>query len=215
MPQTNAVGEHSTQGGVGNSTEGTGLPHGLKQPSLLMNKKPKGRPRTPDATTSDRADSDNLPLYAAITLLQRLIRGRATQNAMFEGRYRRTELIAELRAANDYEKTVRENPEESQFLAENKWSENITAIKETTIASVAGAVSSNLLVLLAAEKEREEVFLDLQEEANKAVLERKQRELIEAGRRQKEGIPNLEEVPNPKSSKPPAPSNEKTDPTTE
>lgn len=174
---------------------------GIKQSSLLLNKKPKGRPRTPDITSIDRADSDNMPLYAAITLLQRLIRGRAVQNEMFEGRYRRTELIAELRASDDYDKTLRENPDEVQCLAERNWSDNMDKIKDTTIDNTVGAVSSNLLVLLAGEKDREDVFRELQDEANKAVSERRRRELVEAGRRQKEGVPNLVEVPTPSAKK--------------
>lgn len=38
----------------------------------------------------------------AVILLQRLIRGRAVQNMMFEGKEKRLELIAELRACEDY-----------------------------------------------------------------------------------------------------------------
>jgi hypothetical protein len=190
-PQTVTGGENISTFAPAASLDGS---QNIKQPSLL-NKKPKGRPRTPDITAVDRTESDNLPLYAAVALLQRLIRGRATQNSMFEGRYRRSELIAELRAADDYERTIRENPEESQYLAETKWSDNMKKIKETSVDCAAGAVSSNLLVLLAAEKEREEVFREMQEEASRAVLERRQRELKEAGRRQKEEVPNLVEVP--------------------
>ena len=185
----------------------------MKQTSLLLAKKPKGRPRTPDVTTIDSEDNDNLPLYAAMALLQRLIRGRAMQNIMFEGRYRRTELIAELRAANDYERTICENPEESQFIAEQKWSENLDKIKETTIDNTVGAVSSNFLVLLAAEKDREEVHRELQKEANKIVVERRRRELVEAGRRQKEGIPDLVEIPTPESLNPKTNDTDNTDET--
>lgn len=38
----------------------------------------------------------------ALILLQRLVRGRAVQNMMFEGKEKRLELIAELRACEDY-----------------------------------------------------------------------------------------------------------------
>ena len=54
------------------------------------------RPSTPDLTANitDTPD-DALPsLYAAVSLLQRLIRGRAEQNRMFEGRAKRKDLIA-------------------------------------------------------------------------------------------------------------------------
>jgi predicted YcjX-like family ATPase len=38
----------------------------------------------------------------AIILIQRLIRGRATQNMMFEGKEKRLDLIAELRATEEW-----------------------------------------------------------------------------------------------------------------
>lgn len=38
----------------------------------------------------------------AIILLQRLLRGRATQNMMFEGKEKRLDLIAELRATEEW-----------------------------------------------------------------------------------------------------------------
>jgi hypothetical protein len=38
----------------------------------------------------------------AIILLQRLIRGRAIQNMMFEGKEKRLDLISELRATEEY-----------------------------------------------------------------------------------------------------------------
>lgn len=54
------------------------------------------RPSTPDLTANitDTPD-DALPtLYSAVSLLQRLMRGRAEQNRMFEGRAKRKDLIA-------------------------------------------------------------------------------------------------------------------------
>ena len=44
-----------------------------------------------------------IALEIAMVLLQRLIRGRAVQNVMYEGRYRRRELIHELRRADEWE----------------------------------------------------------------------------------------------------------------
>lgn len=41
---------------------------------------------------------------AAIILLQRLVRGRADQNMMFEGKEKRLDLIAELRATEEWRK---------------------------------------------------------------------------------------------------------------
>ena len=55
---------------------------------------------------------NDLEFQAAVTLLQRLIRGRAVQNIMFEGKYRRRELIQELQAADADE--ARERAEEAE-----------------------------------------------------------------------------------------------------
>lgn len=53
------------------------------------------RPSTPDLSTEvPDPINDPAPLFSAVMLLQRLIRGRAVQNEMYEGRYRRRELIA-------------------------------------------------------------------------------------------------------------------------
>lgn len=40
----------------------------------------------------------------AVILLQRLLRGRAEQNMMFEGKEKRLDLIAELRATEEWKK---------------------------------------------------------------------------------------------------------------
>ena len=40
----------------------------------------------------------------AIILLQRLLRGRAEQNMMFEGKEKRLDLIAELRATEEWKR---------------------------------------------------------------------------------------------------------------
>lgn len=159
--------------------------------SSLLSRKPKGRPRTPDLTTASRADTDNQPLFSALTLLQKLIRGRAVQNSMFEGRYRRAELISELRSADEYNKMLEEYPEEKARVDEAKWSDVIESVKDTTVDAVAGAVSSGMLHLLTQEKERAEYFVEMQAIADKAIKERKNRELAEAGRRQKEDVPDL------------------------
>lgn len=130
--------------------------------NLLLNRKPKGRPRTPDYTTNNKREVENLPLYSAVVLLQKLIRGRAVQNSMFEGRYRRSELISELRTADEYEKLLQNDPEERGRVLDDNWADQIEAIKETTVESVAGSVTSNLLVLMVQEKGREDYYKELQ-----------------------------------------------------
>merc|ERR1719408_1079911 len=62
------------------------------------------RPETP------RVKEDVLPeeeeQEAAVLLLQRILRGRAYQNRMFEGKEKRLDLINELRAAERYDDTA-------------------------------------------------------------------------------------------------------------
>merc|ERR1719456_360895 len=63
------------------------------------------RPETP------RVKEDVLPeeeeQEAAVLLLQRILRGRAYQNRMFEGKEKRLDLINELRAAERFAETAR------------------------------------------------------------------------------------------------------------
>ena len=53
----------------------------------------------------------------AIILLQRLVRGRAIQNMMFEGKEKRLDLIAELRATEEWKASS--EMEEEKALIEN------------------------------------------------------------------------------------------------
>lgn len=159
--------------------------------SSMLARKPKGRPRTPDLTTSARADNELLPLYSSLALLQRLIRGRAVQNSMFEGRYRRAELISELRGADEYHAMLEEYPDEKARVDEAKWIDTIENVKDSTVDAVTGALTSGVLHLLTQEKERAEYFALMQAEADKAIKERRNRELAEAGRRQREEVPDL------------------------
>jgi hypothetical protein len=53
----------------------------------------------------------------AIILIQRLIRGRATQNMMFEGKEKRLDLIAELRATEEWKASS--DLEEEKVLIQN------------------------------------------------------------------------------------------------
>ena len=61
----------------------------------------------------EREDKKN----KAIILLQRLIRGRAIQNMMFEGKEKRLDLIAELRATEEWKASS--ELEEEKVLIEN------------------------------------------------------------------------------------------------
>ena len=125
--------------------------------SSLLSKKPhKGRPPTPDLVHSSKDDSavatmiENQPLRAAVVLLQRLIRGRAVQNVMYEGRVRRAELIGELRGAD--EAMLQASQKSREQLDTEHWEQREEKIRESTVDAVAGGASSNLFQVLSQEQ---------------------------------------------------------------
>ena len=65
----------------------------------------------------------------AIILLQRLIRGRAIQNMMFEGKEKRLDLISELRATEEWKKAS--NVEEERTLVENYQERVLDGVSES------------------------------------------------------------------------------------
>ena len=153
--------------------------------TALLAKKPKGRPPTPDFTTDrllkpadvvpvsegeEEEDEDHPPVPAdttnyelknnrsfqvAVVLLQKLVRGRAVQNVMFEGKFRRRELITELKAAVEGDRTAVEAT--SAELIEEQNARRVHNIKTSTIDMVAGSVSSTLISVLAQEQVRTHV----------------------------------------------------------
>lgn len=177
-PHTNKTGvssdnQHNTT--TPTSRTGTGKPESSMLAALIA-KKPKGRPVTPDFTydrilkpieiiinpdeeeelppppidTTNYELKNNLEFQNSVILLQRLIRGRAVQNIMFEGKYRRIELISELKNADESE---RETKEASSFeIMEEQNDMRQHYLKHSTVDMVAGSVSSNIINVLAQEK---------------------------------------------------------------
>jgi hypothetical protein len=160
--------------------------------SSILSKKPKGRPTTPNLIVDEHGESlqDDRAFQAAVILLQSLIRGRAIQNIMFEGKYRRRELIAELRDVDEYRAAMADLP--SDFSNENeeieKKKERDDRIRKSTIDAVGGGVTNNLFVALAQEQERLESFAQVQAIAEAAIKERRDLEAAEAGRRQRQNM---------------------------
>ena len=149
--------------------------------------KDTGRPITPDLTV----DNEGVPLDAgqelrqAVVLLQRLIRGRAVQNVMYEGRMRRAELIHELRSADE---TLEAQGHESAVdVANEVKSKREQDAKLRTVDNIIGGTASSLMVLLNQEQDRVDLFSDLEAIAEVAEKDRLKREVAEGGRRQKEG----------------------------
>jgi hypothetical protein len=177
---TTGAGGSNTAGTPGSPSRGgaTGNLGATGGISSLLAKKPKGRPPTPDLTR-DRTqvyvppeDEDSSPVLQsntpqpiieeispfkfdhefqlAVILLQRLIRGRAVQNIMFEGKYRRRELIEELKNADIVESEY-EEPSAIEQEGQRKI-EREERIRETTYDTIAGSTSIGLLHALAQEK---------------------------------------------------------------
>jgi hypothetical protein len=116
----------------------------------------------------------------AVLLLQRIIRGRAFQNQMFEGKEKRLDLINELRAAGRYEDSATTN-EEKKYIEQlrNKAFDDV-------LESVQGSVITETLDQLSKE------LLRFQEERRIAAMvklaerDRQLRQAQESGRRQAE-----------------------------
>ena len=166
--------------------------------------KVKARPASPDFTKGSgdmvgAPETDkNETLTAACVLLQRLLRGRAVQNTMYEGRYRRRELIVELRAADEVLAHTEMNADDVAVAAEQEAAlKQAELIKSSTVDSVAGMSSANLMVGLVQEQIRADAMKDLQSKTAAMIEERREREGLEGGRRQREmrGVPVV--VPDP------------------
>jgi len=118
----------------------------------------------------------------AIILLQRLMRGRAQQNMMFEGKEKRLDLITELRTTEEWKQNS-EAPEE-RMLIENYQERVMDGVTEALQASIISKTMDQLskeLVRLKQER-RIAAMVRLAED------ERRKREAEESGKRQAEEV---------------------------
>ncbi|CAK0848496.1 unnamed protein product [Prorocentrum cordatum] len=137
-----------------------------------------------DRPDSPRLKEDVLPeeeeQETAVLLLQRIIRGRAYQNQMFEGKETRLDLINELRAAERYAETAT-TVEEKRYIGQL-----YEKAFEGALESAQGSVISQTLDQLSKE------LLRFQEERRIAAMvklaerDRQYRQAQESGRRQAE-----------------------------
>ncbi|ETV95494.1 hypothetical protein H310_10963 [Aphanomyces invadans] len=132
------------------------------------------RPPTPVYAVMDDDDA----VHDAVRLLQKLLRGRAIQNTMYEGKGRRAELIEELREAGEPGNTIAP-PQEDAIVA---------LAGDATVAKAQGEVVSELLDFLAKELVRVNEHMALNEFVMDTVYERRKREVIEGGRRHAEDM---------------------------
>jgi len=188
--QTSAQGNNKSRGGT-RSQENPNKTLGMddiRPKSTAGTKTVKGRPTTPDLTVDENGNqiSDNIEFYNSCVFLQRLIRGRAIQNIMFENKLRRSELINEIRVAD--EQLLAQSPKSAVVVnAELKALREIR-LKETTIDSIVGGVTSNVIYNASQDYERTELFDKMEGLIRDACDERRDVEAKESGRRQKENM---------------------------
>ncbi|KAL3668275.1 hypothetical protein V7S43_006369 [Phytophthora oleae] len=143
------------------------------------------RPPTPDYALAHVADAHEHELEGAVRLLQKLLRGRAVQNMMFEGKERRAELIAELRAADEQLALQRRHEFE---LVQGSGTEGIDRVETAAKTRVEGEVVSEMLDFLSKELSRSREVAKMRAFVIKADEQRRVREVEEGGRRQAEDL---------------------------
>ncbi|KAG6957206.1 hypothetical protein JG687_00010135 [Phytophthora cactorum] len=143
------------------------------------------RPPTPDYALTHVADAQENDVDDAVRLLQKLLRGRAVQNMMFEGKERRSDLIAELRAADEQLALQRRN----EFaLLQGSGTEAVDRVANAAKTRVEGEVVSEMLDFLSKELSRSREMAKMRAFVIKATEERRAREVEEGGRRQAEDL---------------------------
>lgn len=118
----------------------------------------------------------------AIILLQRLLRGRAKQNEMFEGKEKRLDLIAELRITDEWRKQADGDEERSiiQQYQERVLDGVAEGLQAQIIADTMGALSNELVRFK--QERRISAMVHMAEQ------DRRRREAEESGRRQAEMV---------------------------
>eukprot|EP00035_Acanthoeca_spectabilis_P021781 m.440173 g.440173 ORF g.440173 m.440173 type:complete len:759 (-) comp18475_c0_seq1:82-2358(-) len=129
--------------------------------------------------------------FQAALLLQRIVRGRAEQATMYEGKDRRKELIAELRTTHALQKAQQDMKlEEQQYVTmlqgEAQSAVDSEAAKLSALSEVAGEHAGQMLDFLGKELVRLQEERRIHAFAKLAERTRRMREAAEAGLRQKE-----------------------------
>lgn len=135
------------------------------------------------AGVKDMASNPRDRQRKAVILLQRLIRGRAHQNMMFEGKEKRLELIAELRACENYARTS-DATDQDKVILQNYKERLLDGVTEAIQSSVISSTMDNLSKELVRLKQERKIanMVRIAEDV------RRQREAEESGRRQAEQI---------------------------
>lgn len=140
-------------------------------------------PQTPDEVEERREQ--------ALVFIQQLLRGRAVQNAMFEGKEARRELIDELRSTHALRQAEKELKEqERQQLLEQRRQEReavaAQAAEQGTVGQVVGQHVGQTLDFLSKELVRLQEERRIHAFVMLAERQRRMREAEESGKRQRE-----------------------------
>ncbi|XP_056321628.1 cilia- and flagella-associated protein 91 [Danio aesculapii] len=153
---------------------------------LFKREKPVPRPPTPTVEKPPEGDEER---ELAIIFLQKLLRGRSTQNKMFEEKERRLELIQELRTTHALQKEEQNKKEaEKQVTLALQRQRDFQNDREAQIESFTAALSGVVIVDMLDFLSKELVRLQEERRIHAFTLlaerDRRIREAEESGRRQ-------------------------------
>lgn len=142
------------------------------------------RPDTPvrPGRREDAKARDNFARYKAALLLQRLIRGRAEQNMMFEGKEKRLDLIAELRITEEWRQAS--DQQEERGIIQNYQERVLDGVAEGLQAEMIASTMEGLSKELVRFKQERKIAAMV----HMAEQDRRRREAEESGRRQAEQV---------------------------
>lgn len=142
------------------------------------------RPDTPELPNRNKPAKAllNFQMYKAALLIQRLLRGRAEQNMMFEGKEKRLDLIAELRITEEWRQAA--EMQEEKTIIQNYQERVLDGVAEGLQAEIISATMENLSKELVRYKQERRIAAMV----HLAEQDRRRREAEESGRRQAEQI---------------------------
>jgi hypothetical protein len=167
----------------------------LSQPPRLLERiePPRVRPPTPGVEEdSDEADAQRESELGVVTL-QKLLRGRAEQNLMFEGRQRRQELINELRTTHALRDTERTSLKKNVAAAQQRMSQVnadkiASEVVDSAVSEMTGQQIGSMVDYLSKELVRLQEERRIQAMVMLAERQRRMREAEESGLRQAEEL---------------------------
>ena len=167
---------------------GKSPPRERLQPSWRKKVKKTVRPVTP-GRNAPSVDANTEELQRALLLLKRLLRGRAVQNFMFEGKERRIALIRELRT-DETDEAQRAEEHLERTKAQRRLEQALISTQDTIQGEVLSATGD----FLSKELVRRQQESDIAEMVAAGERTRRQREAEESGRRQaEEAVRNRED----------------------